>query len=84
MDRNSCLNYFQAFPFWEHMTEEDQDFLLDNIRELHYPAGAAFDDKHDAKRKQQDVSCHAAAFHHAQNRLNHIQLPNVQMRTAIK
>ena len=41
MDRNSCLNYFQAFPFWEHMTEEDQDFLLDNIRELHYPAGAA-------------------------------------------
>ena len=27
MDRNSCLNYFQAFPFWEHMTEEDQDFL---------------------------------------------------------
>ena len=41
MDRNSCLNYFQAFPFWEHMTEEDQNFLLDNIRELHYPAGAA-------------------------------------------
>ena len=41
IDRNSCLNYFQAFPFWEHMTEEDQDFLLDNIRELHYPAGAA-------------------------------------------
>ena len=40
MDRNSCLNYFQAFSFWEHMTEEDQDFLLDNIRELHYPAGA--------------------------------------------
>ena len=34
MDRNSCLNYFQAFPFWEHMTEEDQNFLLDNIREL--------------------------------------------------
>ena len=41
MDRNSCLNYFQAFPFWEHMTAEDQNFLLDNIRELHYPAGAA-------------------------------------------
>ena len=41
MDRNSCLNYFQAFPFWEHMTEEDRNFLLDNIRELHYPAGAA-------------------------------------------
>lgn len=40
MDRNSCLNYFQAFPFWEHMTAEDQNFLLDNIRELHYPAGA--------------------------------------------
>ena len=35
MDRNSCLNYFQAFPFWEHMTEEDRNFLLDNIRELH-------------------------------------------------
>ena len=34
MDRNSCLNYFQAFPFWEHMTEEDQDFLLDNITRL--------------------------------------------------
>ena len=41
MDRNNYLNYFQAFPFWEHMTEEDQNFLLDNIRELHYPAGAA-------------------------------------------
>lgn len=41
MDRNSCLNYFQAFPFWEHMTEEDRNFLLDNIRELHYPVGAA-------------------------------------------
>ena len=41
MDRNSCLNYFQAFPFWEHMTEEDRNFLLDNISELHYPAGAA-------------------------------------------
>ena len=40
MDRNSCLNYFQAFPFWEHMTEEDRNFLLDNIRELHYPAAA--------------------------------------------
>ena len=38
MDRNSCLNYFQAFPFWEHMTEEDRNFLLDNIRELHSPA----------------------------------------------
>ena len=23
------------------MTEEDRNFLLDNIRELHYPAGAA-------------------------------------------
>ena len=41
MNRNSCLNYFQAFPFWEHMTEEDRNFLLDNIRKLHYPAGAA-------------------------------------------
>ena len=28
MDRNSCLNYFQAFPFWEHMTEEDRIFFL--------------------------------------------------------
>ena len=27
------------------MTEEDQDFLLDNIRELHYPAGAPYSQK---------------------------------------
>lgn len=41
MDRNSCLKYFQTFPFWEHMTETDQNFLLNNIHELHYPAGVA-------------------------------------------
>ena len=41
MNKTDCLKYFQAFSFWEHMSEEDQELLLSNIRELHYQGGEA-------------------------------------------
>ena len=33
--------FFQSFPFWEHMSEKEQELVLSHVRQAHYPAGSA-------------------------------------------
>lgn len=41
MTQNDYLNFFRSQPFWEHMSGQEQELLIVNTREIHYPAGTA-------------------------------------------
>ncbi|MDO4274614.1 MAG: Crp/Fnr family transcriptional regulator [Eubacteriales bacterium] len=41
MKQTEYLEHFRTFSFWEHMSTQEQELLLSNIREIHYPAGTA-------------------------------------------
>lgn len=41
MNTQDYQSFFQGFPFWEHMSGEEQALLLSHVRQLHYDAGTA-------------------------------------------
>ena len=41
MNAEEYRNFFQSFPFWEHMSEKEQELVLSHVRQAHYPAGSA-------------------------------------------
>lgn len=41
MKTDEYKDFFQTLPFWGHMNQEEKALLLSNVREAHYPAGAA-------------------------------------------